>query len=271
MLMKTICGSGNFSGVNRPKLVHLLPVSVYNHILSIQASKKRGLAVLLDPDEMADAENRKRILSMAAQCGVDLFLVGGSLMTEDNLKACFNDIKTFTSIPSALFPGSPVQLRKGADAVLFLSLISGRNADLLIGQHVIAAPLIKQYGLETISTGYMLVDCGKSTTASYISGTQPLPYDKPEIAASTALAGEMLGQKMFYLDGGSGAAQPVSAEMIAAVRKAVSAPLVVGGGIRTPDQADAAYTAGADLIVIGTAFEENPDLIFDINAVRASK
>ena len=118
-------------------------------------------------------------------------------MTEDHLNACFNDIKMLTSIPSVLFPGSPVQLRKGADAVLFLSLISGRNAELLIGQHVIAAPLIKQYGLETISTGYMLVDCGKSTTASYISGTQPLPYDKPEIAAATALAAEMLGQKCF--------------------------------------------------------------------------
>ena len=245
-------------------------VNVYNHISSLQSAKNRGLAVLLDPDKLGDSERRKHIISMAAQCGVDLFLVGGSLMTEDHLNACFKDIKALSSIPSVLFPGSPVQLRKGPDAVLFLSLISGRNAELLIGQHVIAAPLIKQYGLETISTGYMLVDCGKSTTASYISGTQPLPYNKPEIAAATALAGEMLGQKMFYLDGGSGAAKPVSPEMISAVRQSVSAPLVVGGGIKTPEQADVAYAAGADLIVIGTAFEENPDLIFDINAVRAS-
>ena len=139
-------------------------MNVYNHITSIQSAKKRGLAVLLDPDKLGDSERRKHIISMAAQCGVDLFLVGGSLMTEDHLNACFKDIKALSSIPSVLFPGSPVQLRKGADAVLFLSLISGRNAELLIGQHVIAAPLIKQYGLETISTAYMLVDCGESTT-----------------------------------------------------------------------------------------------------------
>jgi len=243
-------------------------VSVFNQIAEIQKSRKHGLAVLLDPDNMANAADRKRIISMAEKCGVDLFLVGGSLMTEDNLEACFSDIKQLTSIPSVLFPGSPVQLKKGANACLFLSLISGRNADLLIGQHVIAAPLIKQYGIEAISTGYMLVDCGKSTTASYISGTQPLPYDKPEIAAATAMAGEMLGNSVMYLDGGSGAKKPVSTEMISAVRKSVNTPLIVGGGIRTSEQADAAYTAGADLIVIGTAFEENPDLIFDVNAVR---
>ncbi|MFK7755381.1 MAG: geranylgeranylglyceryl/heptaprenylglyceryl phosphate synthase [Flavobacteriales bacterium] len=243
-------------------------MNVYNHITAIQSTKKRGLAVLLDPDKLGDFAKRKHIISMASECGVDLFLVGGSLMTEDHLNACFNDIKALTSIPSVLFPGSPVQLRKGANAVLFLSLISGRNPELLIGQHVVAAPLIKQYGLEAISTGYMLVDCGQSTTASYISGTQPLPYDKPEIAAATALASEMLGQKLFYLDGGSGAAKPVSSAMISAVRKSVKGPLVVGGGIKSAEHADAAYEAGANLLVIGTAFEENPDLIFDINAVR---
>ncbi len=245
-----------------------MTLSVYKHILKISSEKKRGLAVLLDPDNMGSAKARKRIISMAEKCGVDLFLVGGSLMTADHLDACFNDIKTHSTIPSVLFPGSPVQLRKGADAVLFLSLISGRNADLLIGQHVVAAPLIKQYKLETISTGYMLVACGKSTTASYISGTEPLPYDKPAIAASTAMAGELLGQKLMYLDGGSGAQTPVSAKMISAVSKNVNLPLIVGGGIRTAVQAEAAYAAGANLIVIGTAFEENPDLIFDINSVR---
>ncbi len=246
-------------------------VKIFNQIANIQQQQKRGLAVLLDPDKLGDNESRRRIISMASNCGVDLFFVGGSLMTEDHLNACFDDIRKFTSIPSVLFPGSPVQLRKGADALLFLSLISGRNPELLIGQHVIAAPLIKQYGLEAISTGYMLVDCGRSTTASYISGTAPLPYDKPEIAAATALAGELLGNKVFYLDGGSGAATSVSSKMISAVRKAVSAPLIVGGGIRTPEQAEAAYDAGADIVVIGTAFEENPDLILDINAIRHSK
>ena len=243
-------------------------VTVYNRILKISSEKKRGLAVLLDPDNMGSADARKRIITMAAKCGVDVFLVGGSLMTIDNLEACFSDIKKYSDIPSVLFPGSPVQLKQGADAVLFLSLISGRNADLLIGQHVIAAPLIKQYDLEAISTGYMLVDCGRSTTASYISGTTPLPYDKPEIAAATAMAGEMLGNKIMYLDGGSGAKKPISAEMISAVSKSTDTPLIVGGGIRTSEQADTAYSAGANLIVIGTAFEENPDLIFDINSVR---
>lgn len=245
-------------------------MKVFSQIFDVHNTKKRGLAVLLDPDKLGDKETRQKIIKLSEECEVDFFFVGGSLLTEDHLNECFNDIKQLTSIPSILFPGSPIQLRRGADAVFFLSLISGRNAELLIGQHVIAAPLIKQYGLETISTGYMLVDCGKSTTASYISGTTPIPYDKPEIAGVTALAGEMLGQQVFYLDGGSGAQTPISAKMISTVRNSVKAPLIVGGGIKNPKQAEAAYNAGADILVIGTAFEENPDLIFDIHALRKS-
>jgi phosphoglycerol geranylgeranyltransferase len=148
-----------------------------------------------------------------------------------------------------------------------LSLISGRNADYLIGQHVIAAPLIKQSKLEVLSTGYLLVDCGEQTTASYISNTTPLPYDKPSIAAATAMAGEMLGLKCMYLDGGSGAAKPVSSEMIAAVKKSIACPLIVGGGINSEEKVLEAMHAGADIIVVGTGIERSPELMVKLSRV----
>jgi putative glycerol-1-phosphate prenyltransferase len=160
-----------------------------------------------------------------------------------------------------LFPGSVTQLSAHVDAVLFLSLISGRNPELLIGQHVVAAPRIKALQLEAVPTGYLLIDGGKPTTASYISNTQPIPANKAGIAAATALAGELLGLRCIYIDAGSGAANPVPIEMIRAVREACSLPLIVGGGIRSRAQADAAYAAGADLLVIGTAIEEEPEMI----------
>jgi len=245
-------------------------VKIYDKIASIQHHQKRGLAILLDPDKLQDSEKRKKIILLANECQADFFFVGGSHISGDYFLQCFDDIKAYSQIPSVLFPSSTIQLKKEADAMLFLSLISGRNPDLLIGQHVAAAPLIKQHNIEAISTGYMLINSGKSTTASYISNTQPIPHDKPEIASSTALAGELLGHKIIYLDGGSGAEVPVSSTMIHQVRETISTPLIVGGGIRTPKDAEKAYSSGADIIVIGTAFEENPDMIFDINSVRAS-
>jgi putative glycerol-1-phosphate prenyltransferase len=147
-------------------------------------------------------------------------------------------------------------------------LISGRNAEYLIGQHVVAAPFLKQSGLEILPTGYMLVNCGNQTTVSYISNTTPIPYDKPEIAATTALAGSLLGLKVMYLDGGSGAQKPVSPAMLRYVKKATDAPLILGGGIRNAEQAEACWNAGADLIVVGTALEENPELMRDIHQTK---
>jgi putative glycerol-1-phosphate prenyltransferase len=180
-------------------------------------------------------------------------------------------IKAQTKIPVILFPGSPSQVTPAADALLYLSLISGRNPELLIGQHVISAPLVKKSGLEIISTGYMVVDGGLPTTVSYISNANPLPSNKNEIAVCTALAGEMLGMKLIYLDAGSGALMPIPTEMIKAVSEQISIPLIVGGGITTPEKAAANCRAGADLIVVGNAIEKDTDLISSIcQAVQAS-
>ncbi|MEM8901428.1 MAG: geranylgeranylglyceryl/heptaprenylglyceryl phosphate synthase, partial [Bacteroidota bacterium] len=185
----------------------------------------------------------------------------GSLVAGTEIHEVVQYIKAHSDIPVILFPGSPTQIVKEADGILFLSLISGRNPELLIGKHVEAAPILKKTKLEILPTGYMLVDCGKATTANYISHTFPIPHHKPQIAACTALAGEMLGLQMVYLDGGSGADKPVSPAMIQAVKSQLSIPLMVGGGIRTAENATQAWDSGADIIVVGTVIEENPDLL----------
>lgn len=228
----------------------------------LRAEGKKALAVLIDPDKMQDEKRLANLLELVNHSGADFVLVGGSLLVEDNFHACLRSVKEKSKVPVVLFPGSPSQISPEADAILFLSLISGRNPDLLIGQHVIAAPLLKKLNIEVVPTGYMLVDCGRPTTASYISHTLPIPHNKPEIAAATAIAGEMLGLKCVYMDGGSGADKPISEQMIAHVREAMDLPLIIGGGIRNEEQAKAAYDAGADMIVIGTAFEEEPELLF---------
>ncbi len=244
-------------------------MNIFQNISDYKNSGKKALAVLLDPDKLTDEARLKHIIKLVNECKVDFLLVGGSLITEDNFEKCLKQIKASCSLPIILFPGSVGQVSAEADAMLFLSLISGRNPELLIGQHVLAAPKIRKINLETISTGYMLVDCGKPTTASYMSATLPLPYNKPEIAATTAMAGEMLGLKCIYLDGGSGAEKPVSEAMISSVRKTVELPIIVGGGIRSEEEAHRAWRSGADIIVIGTAFEENPELLIDIASVKS--
>lgn len=237
-----------------------------NSTLQIQRSAgQKALAVLLDPDKL-DPTSLERIIRMVESCPVDYLLVGGSLMTSDRLDQVVRYAKKHSTKPVILFPGSINQVHGEADALLLLSVISGRNPELLIGQHVIAAPHIKALGLETVATGYLLVDTGRTTTAQYMSQTLPIPSNKPEIAAATALAGEMLGLQAMYLDGGSGAEHPVPPAMVNAVRKAVDVPVIVGGGIRSEDEAQAAWQAGADIVVIGTAFEEDPSLLFDVAA-----
>ncbi|NDB52605.1 MAG: geranylgeranylglyceryl/heptaprenylglyceryl phosphate synthase, partial [Chitinophagaceae bacterium] len=175
-------------------------------------------------------------------------------------------IKKNTSIPVVLFPGSPSQVTRQADALLYLSLISGRNPELLIGQHVLSAPFVKQSGLEILSTGYIVVDGGAPTTVSYISNAAPIPADKEDIALCTALAGEMLGMKLIYMDAGSGARQPITTSMIKRVADQISIPLIVGGGIKTPEKAQENCKAGADLIVVGNAIEKEVSLISEISA-----
>ena len=232
-------------------------------ILSIKQSKRKALAVLLDPDKVED-ENFERFLDNCVQHHVDFFLVGGSLISNYIMAEMITKIRSICQIPVILFPGNSLHIEPSADAILFRSLISGRNPEFLIGQHVISAPLLKKSKLEVLPTGYMLVDSGKQTTVSYISNTTPIPYDKPDVAAATAMAGEMLGLKLIYMDGGSGALYPISAKMIKKVSQSVDLPVIVGGGINSTEKAFLALDAGADVIVIGNAFEKNPTLLAEI-------
>ncbi len=242
--------------------------SIYNSLQERKSKGQKSFAVLLDPDKLDEAACRKMV-KLGVDHKISYFFVGGSLLTDDSLAATIRIIKAESTIPVVIFPGSNNQICKEADAILLLSLISGRNADALIGQHVIAAPILKQSGLEILATGYMLVDCGRQTTVSYISNTTPIPYDKPAIAACTAMAGEMLGLKLIYLDGGSGAQNPVGPDMIRMVRKSVEAPIIVGGGINTREKAYNALMAGADVIVVGNGIEKNPSLLTEVASIVA--
>jgi len=238
-------------------------MNLYSQLKDKKDKGIKSFAVLLDPDKM-DKESCIRIVNMGLESKIDYFFVGGSLLTENNLNFIIKTIKANTTIPAILFPGSYMQIDVMADAILLLSLISGRNSDFLIGQHVVAAPILKKSRLEIFPTGYMLIDCGKQTTVSYISNTTPIPHDKPSVAVCTAMAGEMLGLKLLYLDGGSGAMYPVSKKMISQVRKSTEVPLIVGGGINTPQKAMDALEAGADVIVIGNGIEKDPNLLVEV-------
>lgn len=221
------------------------------------------LSVLIDPDKY-DLPSLLKLIKISNEANIDFVFVGGSLMIGGEINQTIQVIKDNSDKKVVIFPGSPLQMNPMADGILFLSLISGRNPELLIGQHVIATPYLSKTNLEVLPTGYLLIDCGSSTTAQYISNTNPIPFNKPEIAAVTALAGEYLGLKLMYLDGGSGAKKPIDIKMISAVKKNISVPLIVGGGIRTAAEALAAYQAGADMIVVGNILEKDPDLLFDI-------
>ncbi len=225
---------------------------------------KKSIAVLIDPDKVEDSNHLQLLINLASENCVDYFFVGGSLVTTPNLTEVVRKIKENVNIPVVLFPGNSIQLEPAADGILFLSLISGRNPELLIGQHVIAAPIIKKTSLEVIPTGYMLVNSGRTTSVAYISNTNPIPEDKYSLAACTAMAGEMLGLQTIYMDAGSGAERNISPKMIATVRKSVNVPLIIGGGIDTSRKALESLEAGADMIVIGNALEKNPTLLNEI-------
>ena len=245
-------------------------MKIYRQILQKKAEGLKQFAILVDPDKISNLQIEKLCVSANAN-GVDYIFVGGSLITNNNLSNCISRIKKCCDIPVVIFPGNGNQLDEQADALLFLSLISGRNADLLIGKHVSSAPIIREKNLEAIATGYMLIESGNMTTALYMSNTHPIPADKPDIAACTAMAGEMLGLKMIFMDGGSGAKIPISTEIISAVRNVISVPLIVGGGIRTPEKAIANCKAGADLIVIGNSIEKDPGILKELaDAIKKS-
>lgn len=239
--------------------------TLYDSLLHAKVHGEKKFVVLIDPDKVR-LGNMDKTLDLATKAGVDYFFIGGSLVVNNMLDHCLQSIKDRCDIPMILFPGNSFQLSYRADAILFLSLISGRNADLLIGKHVITAPYLKVSPLEIISTGYMLVDGGVPTTVSYMSNTQPIPANKDDVALCTAVAGEMLGLKMMYMDAGSGAKNPISESMIECVSSAIKVPLIVGGGIRTPEKARQNVEAGADVIVVGNAIEKDPQLVLEMAA-----
>jgi len=246
-------------------------MSFYESVKERTQLGKKQLAVLIDPDKLTNAAIDKMAQSASA-AGVDYFFVGGSLLINNQLDACISRIKAIAGLPVVLFPGNTLQMSWRADSMLFLSLISGRNAEMLIGRHVVAAPYLKLSPLEVVSTGYMLIESGRPTAVSYMSNSDPIPHDKDDIAMCTAMAGEMLGLKLIFMDAGSGAVNPVSEKMISHVKQSISVPLLVGGGIRTPEQAKLTATSGADLLVIGNAFENNPGLITEmVQAIKESE
>ena len=228
-------------------------------------SRKR-IALLIDPDGY-DSKSLDKLIGLINQYPPDLLLVGGSLLFNP-IDITITALKLGTSLPVFIFPGNVFQLSDRADGILFLSLISGRNPEFLIGHHVLAAPHLSRSGIEVIPTGYMLIENGQSTSVEYMSHTTPIPDNKPDIAVATAMAGEMLGLKSLYVEAGSGAAHPVSPEMISAIRKRISLPLIVGGGIRTPEIATELYDAGADMIVVGNVLEKDPGLIEGFTTLR---
>ncbi|MDX2047822.1 MAG: geranylgeranylglyceryl/heptaprenylglyceryl phosphate synthase [Chitinophagaceae bacterium] len=238
---------------------------IYRSLTEKKENGHKSFAVLIDPDKVNE-QKIDVLTELAVEAKVDYLLVGGSLVISNQLDEVVQQIKKNCDLPVILFPGSPSQISRFADALLYLSLISGRNAELLIGQHVISAPFVKQSGLEIISTGYMVIDGGAPTTVSYISNANPIPADKNEIAMCTAMAGEMLGMKLIYMDAGSGAKKPIPENMIEAVARHVEAPIVVGGGITEPEKAYRNCKAGADVIVIGNAIEKDISLIKEMSA-----
>ncbi len=231
---------------------------IYEFICEAKKSSKKLLAILVDPDNLS-LENIPQLMALVNDSPATHLFMGGSLIQKNEMDEYITEIKKYTALPIVLFPGNYAQISDKADGILFLSLISGRNPEYLIGQHIHAAPLLKRTNVEVISTGYLLIDGGMPTSVSYISNTLPVPSNKKDIALATALAGEMLGLKMIYLEAGSGAQQSVPLEMVKTISTQLQIPLIVGGGIKSLAQIQEMYDAGADMVVIGTAFEKNAD------------
>ena len=232
----------------------------------LYATGKKSVALLIDPECQVDPFILKDLALLADECNVGYFLVGGSLVTPEKTRWCVDLIKSVTTrIPVVLFPGHAIQLAENADGILFISLISGRNPDLLIGQHVMVASFLAKSPMEVLPTGYMLIDGGNITSVNYVSQTLPLPNNKPDLAIATALAGAFLGLRYLFLDAGSGAKQPVSPGIIKGVREQTGCPLIVGGGIDSVSKAKSAYESGADVVVLGNGVENRPGLLGEVS------
>ncbi|KPJ59449.1 MAG: hypothetical protein AMJ46_11045 [Latescibacteria bacterium DG_63] len=230
--------------------------AVFDKLLSVSSQRGSAFLALVDPDAISPDE----VADFAAACsegGVDAFLVGGSITLSGNLDEIVRSIKRSSTLPVILFPGNASQISEHADAILFLSLLSSRNADFLIGEHVKAAPLLHRLSLEVVPTAYILIESGTLTSVQFITQSLPIPRDKTDLAVAHALAGKYLGMELVYLEAGSGAALPVPTEMIEAVSSATSLPVAVGGGVRSPDQARSIAKCGAQFVVVGNALERN--------------
>ncbi len=233
-------------------------------ITNNRSEGKKSIAVLIDP-ESSNTQDIIQLVKLSEAVGVDYFFVGGSTANHEDMDTALTTLKEISDIPTLIFPGSVQQLNNKADGLLYLSLMSGRNPELLIGKHVESVPFLRKSTLEIIPTAYLLIDGGTESTVAYISNTTPIPAEKPDITVATALAGQYLGMQLIYLEAGSGAKNAVDPRTISAVRQATSVPLIVGGGIRTPEKAALAAKAGADIIVIGNILEKDPNMITDLS------
>lgn len=243
--------------------------TVLNKLHTLKQSQRHAFALLVDPDGVS-TQQLEALALQARDSGCGFIFVGGSIIVDNKVRDCVTALQQDPEIPVVLFPGNPNQVVDNADALLLLSLISGRNAELLIGQHVTAAPQIIQSCLEVVPTGYMVIDGGSPTTVSYMSHSFPIPADKPDVALCTAWAGQLLGMQSIYMDAGSGAINPIDVTMIERVASNISIPLIVGGGIRTPEKVEENCKAGAQVIVVGNAIEKDPQLLSQLSAAVQS-
>ncbi len=237
-----------------------------NELEQLLLNGKKKLAILIDPEKTHTIEKLKGLIEKINILSPAFIFVGGSTVSEEHLDACIRLIKNNSSVPIIIFPGSQTQVHELADGILFLSLISGRNPDYLIGHQVKSAHIIKKMNLEVIPTGYILIDGEKNSSVAYVSQTTPIPNDQNNIAVQTAIAGEMLGLKTIFMDAGSGAYKSIPTEMIAEVKQNISIPLIIGGGIKSIEEVENAYSAGADIVVIGNKIEKDIDFLLDLKS-----
>ncbi len=233
--------------------------------LELFNTTRKKIGVLVDPDKHSES-SLIELIKTSNIANVDFFLIGGSLLFNPIGKT-IETIKELTKTPLILFPGNLTQLSNKVDAMMLLSLISGRNPELLIGNHVLAAPIIKNLGISTIPTGYMLIGTGQTTSVEYISNTKPIPANKTDIAVATAIAGELLGHQLIYMDGGSGADSPIPAKMIEEVKKNINIPLIIGGGLKTNEHIKDACAAGADIVIVGNILEKEKKKINEFTSI----
>ncbi len=231
-------------------------MTLYRYFLKQKKNSHKLWGILVDPDKV-NVKNIPELIYKIQNSSANIVLIGGSFLRKDNLSLLVRQLKKNCQKPLIIFPGSTTQISQEADALLFLSLISGRNPDYLIGKQVEAAPLLFNSSLEIIPTAYLLIENGRSTSVEYVSQTKPIPRKKTDLALATAMAGQLLGLKMIYLEAGSGAKKPVPTNIIKSIAKKIKGPIIVGGGIKNKKQLLKAWNAGADIVIIGSAFEKD--------------